>query len=129
MYRQKLRELTDSTEFTNDVDKTKFPISPEFYTKIHKVDFPTEDYLATDSQFIEMGKHRLKKFRDKIAYFLTLKSETDKTYFSDMLIQYEKVKTDKVLAAHDLDDTAANKAFLEKIIKEASDELNNGNYS
>ena len=46
-----------------------------------------------------------------------------------MLIQYEKVKTDKVLAAHDLDDTAANKAFLEKIIKEASDELNNGNYS
>ena len=129
LYRTKLRELTDSTEFTNDTENTKFPISPEFYNKIHKVDFPTEDYLATASQFIEMGKHRLQKFRDKIAYFLTLKSETDKTYFSDMLIQYEKVKTDKVLAAHDLDDTAANKAFLEKIIKEASDELNNGNYS
>ena len=94
LYRTKLRELTDSTEFTNDTANTKFPISPEFYNKIYKVDFPTEDYLATSGQFIEMGKHRLKKFRDKIAYFLTLKSETDKTYFNDMLIEYDRIKTD-----------------------------------
>ena len=92
LYRTKLRELTDSTEFTNDTANTKFPISPEFYNKIYKVDFPTEDYLATSGQFIEMGKHRLKKFRDKIAYFLTLKSETDKTYFNDMLIEYDRIK-------------------------------------
>ena len=125
LYRTKLRELTDSTEFTNDTENTKFPISPEFYNKVYKVDFPTEDYLATDSQFIEMGKHRLKKFRDKIAYFLTLKSETDKTYFNDMLVEYDKIKTDRIETPRDDLDTEKNRDFLEKIIKDASDELGN----
>ena len=126
LYRTKLRELTDSTEFTNDTANTKFPISPEFYNKIYKVDFPTEDYLATSGQFIEMGKHRLKKFRDKIAYFLTLKSETDKTYFNDMLIEYDKIKTDRIdIANPDGRDTEKNRDFLEKLIADASDELGN----
>ena len=125
LYRQKLRELTESGEFTNDTENTKFPISPEFYNKIHKVDFPTEDYLATDSQFLEMGKHRLQKFRDKIAYFLTLKSETDKTYFSDILIQYDKIKATKVLGTREDEDVEKNRDFLEKLIKDANDELGN----
>ena len=123
LYRTKLRELTDSTEFTNDTENTKFPISPEFYNKVYKVDYPTEDYLATTGQFIEMGKHRLKKFRDKIAYFLTLKSETDKTYFNDMLVEYDKIKTDRIEAAYGGRDTEKNRDFLERIIKDASDEL------
>ena len=125
LYRTKLRELTDSAEFTNDTENTKFPISPEFYNKVYKVDFPTEDYLATAGQFIEMGKHRLKKFRDKIAYFLTLKSETDKTYFNDMLVEYDKIKTDRIETPRDDLDTEKNRDFLEKIIKDASDELGN----
>ena len=125
LYRTKLRELTDSTEFTNDTENTKFPISPEFYNKVYKVDYPTEDYLATTGQFIEMGKHRLKKFRDKIAYFLTLKSETDKTYFNDMLVEYDKIKTDRIETPRDDLDTEKNRDFLEKIIKDASDELGN----
>jgi len=125
LYRTKLRELTDSAEFTNDTENTKFPISPEFYNKVYKVDFPTEDYLATADQFIEMGKHRLKKFRDKIAYFLTLKSETDKTYFNDMLVEYDKIKTDRIETPRDDLDTEKNRDFLEKIIKDASDELGN----
>tara|TARA_B100000131_G_scaffold257762_1_gene252836 strand:- start:9246 stop:10121 length:876 start_codon:yes stop_codon:yes gene_type:complete len=123
LYRTKLRELTDSTEFTNDTENTKFPISPEFYNKVYKVDYPTEDYLATTGQFIEMGKHRLKKFRDKIAYFLTLKSETDKTYFNDMLVEYDKIKTDRIEAEYGGRDTEKNRDFLERIIKDASDEL------
>ncbi|MBG46328.1 MAG: hypothetical protein CMB76_07395 [Euryarchaeota archaeon] len=125
LYRTKLRELTDSTEFTNDTENTKFPISPEFYNKVYKVDFPTEDYLATADQFIEMGKHRLKKFRDKIAYFLTLKSETDKTYFNDMLVEYDKIKTDRIETPREDLDTEKNRTFLERIIKDASDELGN----
>lgn len=126
LYRTKLRELTDSTEFTNDTANTKFPISPEFYNKIYKVDFPTEDYLATSGQFIEMGKHRLKKFRDKIAYFLTLKSETDKTYFNDMLIEYDRIKTDRIdIANPENRNTEKNRDFLEKLIADASDELGN----
>lgn len=126
LYRTKLRELTDSTEFTNDTANTKFPISPEFYNKIYKVDYPTEDYLATSGQFIEMGKHRLKKFRDKIAYFLTLKSETDKTYFNDMLVEYDRVKTDRLeIANPEGRNTEKNRDFLERLIADASDELGN----
>ena len=126
LYRTKLRELTDSTEFTNDTANTKFPVSPEFYNKIYKVDYPTEDYLATSGQFIEMGKHRLKKFRDKIAYFLTLKSETDKTYFNDMLIEYDRIKTDRIdIANPENRNTEKNRDFLERLIADASDELGN----
>ncbi len=34
-YRQKLRDIPASTEFTTAVENTKFPISPEFYNKIY----------------------------------------------------------------------------------------------
>jgi hypothetical protein len=124
LYRTKLRELTESTEFSTDTENTKFPIAPEFYNKIYKVDFPTEEYLATAGQFIEMGKHRLKKFKDKIAYFLTLKSETDATYFNDLLTQYEAFKTMEEKGNTNMNPSLDdNKAFLEKIIKEANDAL------
>jgi len=73
-----------------------------------------------------MGKHRLKKFRDKIAYFLTLKSETDKTYFNDMLVEYEHIKTTKILGTREDEDTEKNRDFLEKLIEDATDELNKG---
>jgi len=124
LYRTKLRELTESTEFSTETAATKFPIAPEFYNKIYKVDFPTEAYLQTDGQFMEMGAHRLKKFREKISYFLTLKSETDATYFNDLLTQYEKFKTDMEKGSTDMNPSVEdNKAFLEKIIKEANDAL------
>ena len=124
LYRTKLRELTESTEFSTETAATKFPIAPEFYNKIYKVDFPTEAYLQTDGQFMEMGQHRLKKFREKISYFLTLKSETDATYFNDLLTQYEKFKTDMEKGSTNMNPSVEdNKAFLEKIIKEANDAL------
>ena len=124
LYRTKLRELTESTEFSTETAATKFPIAPEFYNKIYKVDFPTEAYLQTGGQFMEMGQHRLKKFREKISYFLTLKSETDATYFNDLLTQYEKFKTDMEKGSTNMNPSVEdNKAFLEKIIKEANDAL------
>ena len=71
-------------------------------------------------------RHRLKKFRDKIAYFLTLKSETDKTYFNDMLIEYDRIKTDRIdIANPENRNTEKNRDFLEKLIADASDELGN----
>ena len=123
LYRTKLRELTESTEFSTETAATKFPIAPEFYNKIYKVDFPTEAYLQTDGQFIKMGQHRLKKFRDKIAYFLTLKTETDATYFSDLLIQYESFKVNMTQAVHNDLTLEENKDILEKIIQQANDSL------
>tara|TARA_B100000427_G_scaffold319849_1_gene318571 strand:- start:963 stop:1838 length:876 start_codon:yes stop_codon:yes gene_type:complete len=123
LYRTKLRELTESTEFSTETAETKFPIAPEFYNKIYKVDFPTEAYLQTDGQFIKMGQHRLKKFRDKIAYFLTLKTETDATYFSDLLIQYESFKVNMTQAVHNDLTLEENKDILEKIIQQANDSL------
>ena len=49
-YRQKLRDITDQTEFSTNADIVKFPISPEFYSKVYSVDFPDVDYLTTDNQ-------------------------------------------------------------------------------
>ena len=94
-YRQKLRDLTDSTEFSTDVEGTKFPISPEFYKKLYSVENPGDEYLETSKQFLALGKHYLKQFRDRIAQYMVLKSLTEKNYFDVLLSEYNAVKVSK----------------------------------
>ncbi len=92
-YRQKLRDLTESTEFSTDVEGTKFPISPNMYKKIHVLEYPDHEYLETKEQFLTLGKHYLKQFRDRIAQYMILKSLTEKNYFDQLLQEYHSVKT------------------------------------
>ena len=73
-YRQKLRDIPASTEFTTATEKTKFPISPEFYNKIYLPKNAGVAYLSTDDQFKPLGEHYLRAFRDKISHYLVLKS-------------------------------------------------------
>ena len=75
-YRTKLRDITKTSEFSGNAEGTKFPISPEFYNKIYKVENPSNAYLATDDQFLPLANHYLKQFKDKVAHFLLLKSLT-----------------------------------------------------
>ena len=42
-----------------------------------------------------------------------------------MLVEYDKIKTDRIETPRDDLDTEKNRDFLEKIIKDASDELGN----
>ena len=90
LYRSKLRDLTDTTEFSTNPEGTKFPISPDFYTKVFAVDNPDIEYLSTDEQFLPIGRHYLKLFRDKIANYLVMKSLTENNYFGVLLLEYEK---------------------------------------
>ena len=65
LYRQKLRDIPATTEFSTNVEETKFPISPDFYNKIYKTETENagKDYLATDDQFLPLGIHYLKRYR------------------------------------------------------------------
>ena len=92
-YRQKLRDLTDATEFSTNVEATKFPISPEFFKKLYSTENPDEEYLETPTQFLALGKHYLKQFRDRIAQYMVLKSLTEKNYFDTLISEYQSVKT------------------------------------
>ena len=132
-YRQKLRDLTASTEFSTDVEETKFPISPEFFKKLYSVENPGEEYLETATQFLAMGKHYLKQFRDRIAQYLVLKSLTEKNYFDTLLQEYQYIKsnegtkytgTETVEENLTADQIADRKIWLEKLITLAEDELN-----
>tara|TARA_Y100001963_G_scaffold157524_1_gene253975 strand:+ start:10813 stop:11715 length:903 start_codon:yes stop_codon:yes gene_type:complete len=87
-YRKQLRNLTLQEEFSTNVQGVKFPISPEFYEKIHKVNNPSDAYLQTPGQFLPIAQHYLKNFRDKMAQYLLLKSWTEKAFFSQLLTEY-----------------------------------------
>ena len=93
-YRQKLRDLTDATEFSTNVEGTKFPISPEFYKKLYSVENPDDGYLETPTQFLPLGKHYLKQFRDRIASYMVLKSLTEKNYFETLVSEYQSAKVE-----------------------------------
>ena len=130
LYRQKLRELTGTAEFATEVENTKFPISPDFYTEVWSKDFPGIDYLTTPEQFLPLGKHYLKAFREKISYYLLQKSLTETAYFPQLLLEYENVRAaqlaaDETPTAYEFanSENSAKKDWLDRIIFEAQAEL------
>lgn len=127
-YRSKLRDVTDSEEFSVNIEATKFPISPEFYQKIYSKDFPGVEYLSTDNQFLPLGQHYLKLFKDKVANYLVLKSMTETNYFDALLTEYQRVVYPPDLPAQDMSvqESERRKEWLEKLIQNITDELDGG---
>ena len=121
-YRTKLRDLTSTPEFAGNAEGTKFPITPEFYNKIYKIENPSNAYLTTDDQFLPLSAHYLKAFKDKIANFLLLKSVTETNYFSQILIQYQNSKP-VVYDADGASDAYDKTEFLNLVIQKAQEEL------
>ena len=124
LYRQKLRDITDTTEFSTAVETTKFPISPDFYNKIYKTENAGEDYLATDTQFLPLASHYLKRYRDRMAHYLLTKSWTERSYFDTFILEYNNVKAAAVTVSQDNED---KKAFLDKMLIEAQAEIDRMN--
>ena len=123
-YRQKLRDITTTTEFTTNTPATKFPISPLVYNKFYKVDNPSNAYLATDDQFLPLAEHYLKRYQDRIAHYLLTKSWTERSFFDDFIKEYNNLKPAQ-LQDSDLQKmmtTEEKKEFLDKIIEIASNE-------
>ena len=123
-YRQKLRDITTTTEFTTNTPATKFPISPLVYNKFYKVDNPSNAYLATDDQFLPLAEHYLKRYQDRIAHYLLTKSWTERSFFDEFIKEYNNLKPAQ-LQDSDLQKmmtTEEKKEFLDKIIEIASNE-------
>ncbi len=122
-YRQKLRDLTKDANFASNALDVKFPISPNFYNKVYKLENSGEAYLATDKQFMKLGLHYLKLFKEKIAYYLLMKSVTEKSYFDRLLAEYQKIN-EIVAPPPELtsEQVQAKKDWLDKLIQLAADE-------
>ena len=128
LYRQKLRDITTTTEFSTNVEGTKFPISPDFYNKIYKTENAGKDYLATDDQFLPLASHYLKRYRDRMAHYLLTKSWTERSYFDTFITEYNNIKVSAEEAealkkfTYTLDE---KKAFLDKLLTECQNEIDN----
>jgi len=121
-YRQKLRDIPASTEFTTAVENTKFPISPEFYKKIYLPKNAGVAYLSTDDQYKPLGEHYLRAFRDKISHYLVLKSFTEKGMFDLLLKEYGEFTIPPIVAST-TDEAEARQKWLEQLIVQANIEL------
>tara|TARA_B100000427_G_scaffold329366_1_gene345253 strand:- start:330 stop:1232 length:903 start_codon:yes stop_codon:yes gene_type:complete len=126
-YRTELRDITKTPEFATDVTLVKFPISPMMYQKVFLPKNSGVAYLSTTSQFLELGAHYLKAFRDKIAHYLIAKSFTEKSYFEILLDEYNKVPasglaqgTYRTLTA---EEKTNRKEFLDELIVQAQAEI------
>ena len=121
-YRQKLRDIPASTEFTTAVENTKFPVSPEFYKKIYLPKNAGVAYLSTDDQYKPLGEHYLRAFRDKISHYLVLKSFTEKGMFDLLLKEYGEFTIPPIVAST-TDEAEARQKWLEQLIVQANIEL------
>ena len=122
LYRTKLRDIPATTEFSTNVEGTKFPISPDFYNKIYKTENAGKDYLATDDQFLQLASHYLKKYQDRIAHYLLTKSYTERAYFDTFINEYNKVKAG-VQESQDETFTDEKKVFLENLLIQCQTEI------
>jgi len=124
LYRQKLRDIPSTTEFSTNVEGTKFPISPDFYNKIYKTENAGKDYLATDDQFLPLASHYLKRYRDRMAHYLLTKSWTERSYFDTFINEYNNVKA-KTANPDNVYTTEQKKVFLDNLLVNAQSELDN----
>ena len=126
VYRQKLRDITNTTEFSTNVEGTKFPISPEFYNRIYKGEELNagKDYLATDDQFLPLAAHYLKRYRDRMAHYLLTKSWTERSFFNTLIAEYNASKVFPVDASKASGySVEAKKEFLDKLLIECKTEI------
>jgi hypothetical protein len=78
-YRQKLRELP-STFADTEVSAVKFPMSPEAFEAVYKVNNPDAVYLEHEDQWLALSSFFFTQFRDKMARYLCVRDLTDKIY-------------------------------------------------
>lgn len=78
-YRQKLRELPNTFADT-EVSAVKFPMSPEAFEAVYKVNNPDAVYLEHEDQWLALSSFFFTQFRDKMARYLCVRDLTDKIY-------------------------------------------------
>ena len=91
-YRQKLRDLP-ATFADFNLSQVKFPMSPEAFEAVYKVNNPDAVYLDTEDQWTALSAFFFAQFRDKMARYLCVRDLTDRLYNSAFI---EALKTNPV---------------------------------
>ena len=78
-YRQKLRDIPQVFK-DNAPTEVKFPISPEGFNAVYKVNNPDAVYLETEEQWMSLSNFFFTQFRDKMSRYLCVRDITDRLY-------------------------------------------------
>lgn len=73
-YRQALRDIPQNSAYTEAHD-VMFPISPEDWKKFYKPANESEEYLATDAQYLKLSAYFLSNFKERIIQSLIMKQQ------------------------------------------------------
>ena len=79
-YRQKLRDLPALFADVTELSQVKFPMSPEAFESVFKVNQPDAVYLDTEDQWVALSSFFFAQFRDKMARYLCVRDLTDRLY-------------------------------------------------
>jgi hypothetical protein len=73
-YRQALRDIPQNSAYVEAHD-VMFPISPEDWKKFYKPANESEEYLATNSQYLKLSAYFLSNFKERIIQTLIMKQQ------------------------------------------------------
>jgi len=124
-YRQKLRELP-STFADVEVSSVKFPMSPEAFEAVYKVNHPDAVYLEHEDQWLSLSSFFFTQFRDKMARYLCVRDLTDKIYTEAFIEAAKKTPVKMQGTAWDVEhDNLDNiKSQLDLLLEKLDDEEN-----
>ena len=84
-YRQKLRDLPALFADVTDVKTIKFPMSPDAFVNVYKVNNPDAVYLDTEDQWTLPAHFFYTQFKDKMVRYLMVRDITDRMYTDAMI--------------------------------------------
>ena len=84
-YRTKLRDLPAIFADVEDVKTVKFPMSPEAFVNVYKVNNPDAVYLDTEDQWTLPAHFFYTQFKDKMTRYLMVRDITDRMYTQAMI--------------------------------------------
>ena len=84
-YRAKLRDLPALFADIEDIKTIKFPMSPDAFVNVYKVNNPDAVYLDTEDQWTLPAHFFYTQFKDKMVRYLMVRDITDRMYTDAMI--------------------------------------------
>ena len=84
-YRAKLRDLPALFADIEDIKTIKFPMSPDAFVNVYKVNNPDAVYLDTEDQWTLPAHFFYTQFKDKMVKYLMVRDITDRMYTDAMI--------------------------------------------
>lgn len=84
-YRAKLRDLPALFADIEDIKTIKFPMSPDAFVNVYKINNPDAVYLDTEDQWTLPAHFFYTQFKDKMVKYLMVRDITDRMYTDAMI--------------------------------------------